>query len=294
MVPGGVDAQVSYLSRLDEKIVVESGTASQVTQKVRAAAPGVLMEVFVKVGETVKKGQILGHTELTTAKYQLDLARLALENNAAISGMEGQADAWKATREETEEALRRRKVDKSRLEWAAGMEKFYASQYEGQLEQKKVQRVQFEYCKEQYENRFFRAPVDGVITQVLLEVGKPVSYATHVFTIGNEESYMIPVSVPAELAAAAVPNATLPIRATNGKHVARGLVDSVADDPKSPGNKIITLLANEGDFPVETGSRLAGAKFDVLLPQTADQPQNAGDHSAPAAETASMAPAARP
>ena len=34
-----------------------------------------------------------------------------------------------------------------------------------------------------YEKRFFRAPVDGIVTEVLVEVGKPVTIATHVFTI---------------------------------------------------------------------------------------------------------------
>ncbi len=267
---GTLHAEGPFPSAIGDKIIVESGGASQVAEKVRAGAPGVMTEVYVRVGDPVKKGQILGHTELAATEYQLNLARQALANNASIHAMQGQADAWTATREETEAALRKRTVEKSRLEWASGMEKFFRGNYQAQLEQKKVQRIQFEYWKEQYESRFFRSPVDGVVTEVLLEVGKSVNYATHVFTVGNEESYLIPLTLPAELAAGLAPNDLLPVRASTGKHVARGTVDSVTDDPKSPGSKIIKLLVSDDDFP--GGTRLAGTKFDVLLPHPAEPP----------------------
>lgn len=276
LLPPSAEAERVYRSKLSDKVIVESGTASQVSEKVRAGAPGVLVEVFVRVGETVKKGQVLGHTELAATKYQLDLAREALANEATLQAAKGHADAWVATRMETEDALRKRKVEKTRLDWATGMEQFYRGSYEAQLEQKKVQRIQYEYWKDQYEARYFRAPVDGIVTEVMLEVGKPVTYATHVFTISNEKSYMVPVTVPEEYAAAAVPNSTLPVRVTNGRHVARGLVDRVAEDPKNPGKKIITLMVNQNDFPRSTGQNLSGAKFDVLLPQGETPVQDSG------------------
>ncbi|MDP3849981.1 MAG: HlyD family efflux transporter periplasmic adaptor subunit [Luteolibacter sp.] len=271
ILPGALRAEGTSLSALGDKVIVESGGATQVVEKVRARAPGVLMEVHVRVGDSVKKGQALGNTELAPTKYQLNLARQALANNASLNATEGQADAWSATREETEAALRKRTVEKSRLDWATGMEKYHRGNYEAQLEQKKVQRIQYEYWQEQYESRFFRSPVDGIVTEVLLEPGKPVNYATHVFTVGNEESFMIPVTVPAELAAGLLPNTLLPVRATTGKHVARGTVDSIANDPKSAGKKIIKLLVSDDDFP--GGTHLSGTKFDVLLPQAADPPQ---------------------
>jgi hypothetical protein len=159
------------------------------------------------------------------------------------------------------------------------------------LEQKKLQRIQYEYWQQQYEARFFKAPVDGVVTEVLLDVGKPVTYATHVFTVGNKDSYMVPLTVPAEFANALSTNSLLPIRATNGKHVARGLVDSITDNPKAPGKKIIKLLVNGRDFPTETSSNLSGTKFDVLLPQTAEDAQ---DNQPPSGDPAPTVPAARP
>ncbi|MCU0779000.1 MAG: HlyD family efflux transporter periplasmic adaptor subunit [Akkermansiaceae bacterium] len=253
----------------DDKIIVESGEATPVTEKVRAAAPGTLVAILVKPGDNVKKDQILGHTELAATKYQLDLARHALENIAPLTAAEGQAEAWTATRVETEEAVRRRKVEKIRLDWAAGMEKFHRANHQAQLEQKKLQRIQYEYWQEQYEARFLRAPVDGVVTEVLSEPGKPVGYAAHVFTVSNEASYMIPVSVPAKLVQWVIANSMLPIRSSRSRFVTRGRVDSIIDDPSSPGRKIVRLLVSEADLPRGPDANPTGMTFDVLLPQDA-------------------------
>ena len=264
-----VQAQEPLGSKPDGKIIVESGEATPVTEKVCSAAPGTLVAILVKPGDAVKKGQLLGHTELAPTKYQLDLARHALENMAPLSAAEGQANASRATREETEEAVRRRTVEKSRLEWAIGMEKFHQSNYEAQLEQKKIQRIQYEYWQAQYEARFMRAPVDGIVTMVLLDTGKTIGYATHVFTVSNKKSYMIPVSVPAKFVHWVLANSILPIRSTQSREVTRGKVDSIIDDPSLPGNKIIRMLVSETDMP--TNANPAGTTFDVLLPQ---EPQN--------------------
>jgi hypothetical protein len=107
------------------------------------------------------------------------------------------------------------------------------------------------------------------VTQVLSEPGKAVGYAAHVFTVSNEHSYMIPVSVPAKFARWVLNNATLPIRSTHSQLVTRGRVDSIADDPSSPDNKIIRLLINETDLPKGPDANPTGMTFDVVLPQDA-------------------------
>jgi hypothetical protein len=133
---------------------------------------------------------------------------------------------------------------------------------------KKIQRLNYEYWQQQYEARFFRAPVDGVVTEVLLDVGKKIDCGTHVFTVGNDESYIVPVELPREFAATVSAGTGLPVRSLNGGDVARGLVEEILDDPKKAGGKIIRLLLRRSDFTSEGGSNLAGSKFDVLLPQS--------------------------
>jgi multidrug efflux pump subunit AcrA (membrane-fusion protein) len=264
-----VRAQTPFASSMGEMLLFESNAAVGVSEKVRAQAPGVLMEVFVKPGDYVIKGQILAHTELDAAKLHMDLTKRALENKTNVESAKAHADAWRVAREETEEQVRRRRAEKTRLEWAISMEKMHQANYEAQLELEKVQEVQYFSAKQQFEKRFLRATVHGVVTEKLVDVGKPVNFATHVFTISNQSAFSIPVPVPAPVAAAVKPNETIPVRSADGNVVKRAVVDSVTDSPRSAGEKIVRLLVESTDFPMASRSSLAGMKFDVLMPQLA-------------------------
>lgn len=270
-VPNAQSAEKTNRDSRSEPILCASAGASRVDGKVRSNAPGVVVEVLVNVGDTVTKGQILGHTELDDTKRQLDLAQQELDNKTNIEAMEGQAEAWTITREEIELAVRQRKAEKSRLKWALAMEKQFRATYEAQLAAEKIQQIQYDYWKAQYERRYFRAPMDGVVTAVLAEVGKPVGYGTHVFTISNDDTYAIPVTVPAALADTAASHGWLAVRSADGKTVGRALVDSVKDDPGSAGQKIIRLLIHAVNSPGAAGNTLMGMKFDVLVPQVAQE-----------------------
>lgn len=251
-----------------ETLLCESTAASRSAEKVRSPVQGVMFAVFVKPGDAVRKGQLLGHLELDATKLQLDLAKQAFDSKSDIEAAEGHAEAWRVSREETEEAVRRRKMEESRLNWAIAMEKRYRGTYEMQLDLEKTQEIQYEYWKSQYEKRFFRAPMDGTVTEVIVDVGKPVAIAAHVFTINNNNSYLLPVTIPAQIAESAVPNKSIPVRSTVGKAVSHAVVDSVTDDPSSPGKKIVQLLIKADDFPPALRPKLKGMKFDVLMPQT--------------------------
>jgi len=244
----------------------QSAGASQVVEKVRAGAPGVMVGIFVKPGDSVVKGQILGHTDLDSTKLQLDVTKAVFESKSNVEAAQGQAEAWSVTRQETEDAFRRRKLEKTRLEWATAMEKMYRGTYEVQMDAEKTQLIQYEYWKAQYEKRFFLAPVDGVVSEVLADVGKNVGIATHVFTIRNDKVFSIPVTIPAEVARVAESGGSVPVRPANGKTSAYALVDSVSDNPLKAGHKIIRLLVPVADFPVTMRTKLIGMKFEVLFP----------------------------
>lgn len=250
----------------DEPLIYESAGASRVVELVRAEAQGIMVGVFVKTGDTVTKGQLLGHTELDATKFQLDLAQAALDAKGNVDAAKGQADAWSVTREETQEAVRKRRVEKTRLAWATAMEKMYQGTYEIQLDAEKAQLIQYTYWKEQYEKRFFRAPVDGVVSQVLVEPGKSVAIAAHAFTIQNDNLYSIPVTVPDEVARTATTGQTLPVRPESNKIATRALVGAVNDSPGKPGNKTVQLLIPINSFPASIRAKLIGTKFEVLFP----------------------------
>jgi multidrug efflux pump subunit AcrA (membrane-fusion protein) len=259
-------SQTLYPSASGDMLMYQSAGASQVVEKVRAGAPGVMFEIFVKPGDTVAKGQILGYTDLESTKLQLDVAKAVLESKANVEAAQGQAEAWSVTRQETEDSFRRRKLEKTRLEWATAMEKMYRGTYEVQMDAEKIQLIQYEYWKDQYEKRFFRAPVEGVVSEVLADVGKQVAIAAHVFTIRNDQVFSIPVTIPSEVARTAESGGSVPVRPANSKASTRALVDSVSNNPAKAGDKIIRLLVPVADFPAAMRTKLIGMKFEVLFP----------------------------
>jgi biotin carboxyl carrier protein len=263
--------QSSSQNKSGEMVMFQSAGATRVMEKVRSACQGVMFALYVKPGEAVTKDQLLGNAELDATKLQLDLAKQTMEAKANVDAAKGQSDAWAVTREETEQAVRRRKAEQSRLDWAVAMEKMHRGNYEQQLDAESIQQIQHEYWKDQYDKRFFRSPVEGVVTDVLVDVAKPITFGTHLFTISNDSSYFLPVSVPAEIADAASPNETVPVRSSDGKSVSNAVVDSVSDDPREAGHKIIRLLVKAADFPAAARAGLKGMKFDVLLPQLAQK-----------------------
>jgi biotin carboxyl carrier protein len=269
--PQAAMCRTPYQSGDEEMMMFQSAGAIRVMEKVRSACQGVMFSLYVKPGDPVSKGQLLGNAELDATKLQLDLAKHTMEAKANVDAAKGQSDAWTVTREETEEAVRRRKVEESRLDWAVAMERMYRATYEMQLDAENLQQIHYDYWKDQYDKRFFRAPVEGVVTDVLVDVGKPVTFGTHLFTISDDSSYILPVSVPAAIADAAVPNETVPVRAADGKSVSNAVVEGVSDDPRAVGHKIIRLLVKAADFPAAVRVGLKGMKFDVLLPQFARQ-----------------------
>lgn len=262
-------AQIPLKTPAGEMLLFKSSAASRVVEKVRSEAQGVMVDVSVKVGDPVGRDQVLGHLELDATQLQLDLARHAMESKGNVEFARHQAEAWTVTREETAEAVRKRETKESRLNWAYSMERMYQGNHEMQLEAEKMQAIQYEYWKQQYEKRFLRAPVAGIVSEVVVEPGKAVNFATHVFTISNDDDYMISVPVPATLAAAAMTESTLPVRSVDGKSVSHAKVDGVTDDPRTTGGKILRLLVHAADFPALIRAKLKGMKFDVLLPEVA-------------------------
>lgn len=249
------------------KRVYQTEAASRCVEKVRSQCLGTTMAVFVKPGDHVFKGQILGHAELEKAKLDHDLALAIWEAKSNVKAAECQADAWRVTREETENAVRKRDAAGTRLDWAAAMEGMYKANYEAQLDAENNQRLQYEYCKGQYEKRFFRSAVDGVVTEVKTEPGRSVALAAHVFTVSKDGYYSLLVRVSSVAAAALRDSLSLPVRPAGWNTSGEAKIEEISDDPNGPDAKIVRLLVNSQDFPAAMRGKLNGSKFDVLVPE---------------------------
>lgn len=245
---------------------VESGVAEPVEEVIRAERAGTVVALLVKPGDVVTKGQMLGHTEVDSAKWNLDTAQANLDATGTLDQMFWQHQAWGVTREEMEDAVRKRTVPKSRLQYVLNMEKVAKSQLEAQQDLKKVQKINLEHFRTEYKSRFFHSPIDGVVTEVRVELGQAVSLAAHAFTVSNSTHLTVPVEVPAATATAALQAGKLSVRPKRGKTTIWAKVTGVTEEPGTPeGKKILHLWVNKADIPL--GAAPNELKFDVLVPQ---------------------------
>ena len=177
---------------------VDPGVAQQVAEVIRAKRAGILVALFVKPGDLVTKNQVLGHTELDAARLNLDTARANLEATGTLDQMFWQHQALITTREEMEEAVRKRTAPKSRLKFTIAMEQAAQGQYQAQLDIEKVQKINFEHCQKEYEARFIHSPIDGVVSEVKVALGQAVAVGAPVFTVSTASHLSVSRAVRAK------------------------------------------------------------------------------------------------
>lgn len=255
---------------------VQSGAAEPVVEVIRAKRAGTLVALLVKPGDVVSKDQVLGHIELDAAKLSVDTARANLEATGTLDQMFWQYQALSVTRGEMEEAVRKRTAPKSRLQYALHMEKWAKAQFQAQQDLKKVQKINFEHYQNEYESRFFRAPIEGVVTEVKVAVGQAVGIGAVVFTVSNESRLSLPAALPVPAAVAAPQAGQVSLRAQPGPPTTiRTQVAGLGAPPSMPGVKnILHLRVNKSAVPVGVASK--ALKFEVLVPAGADLGRRGG------------------
>ncbi len=249
-----------------DALLVQSGPAERLREVVRTSAQGTLVALFVKPGEKVRRGQLLGHLDLEETRWKRDLARQAFESKAAVEAAKRNAEAWRISREEARLAVRKREAERTRLEWATAMEAVHQAHYEAALETKDQQRIQFEHWQSQYAKRFLYAPTDGVVSDIRVEPGTKLTEAAMVLTISDDDAYSVPLSVPSAVADAARPGSVVSVRAPDRKSVGRARIERVSSDPRDAGSRIVHLSLRSSELPSAARSRIAGFRFEVLLP----------------------------
>lgn len=267
-MPPSARSDGAPLPDLGSAIRVESGLAHDAVQTVRAQRAGTLVALFVKVGDTVAKDQVLGHLDLSQARLNLETSKANLEGTGTLDQMFWQHQAAITARKEVELAVRKRTAAKSRLEHAVNMENYAEGQYQAQRDLKAVQRIHYEHYRREYENCFLRSPIEGTVKEVKVAVGQGVGVAAHVFTISNGSKVEVLVTVPVAAAEAALRAGRLPMRPKAGGATVWANVAGV-DPPPEPNapTRTLRLLADRSDAEAGGPGGAVPTAFDVMVPR---------------------------
>lgn len=134
-----------------------------------AESSGRIVELLVKEGSVVKKGQTLARIDNQVAGADLENARAGI--NAARTDMERYEKALQTG------GVTQKQVDDMKLQYQAAQARFVQAQKNAQ-------------------NAILKAPIDGIVNNKYVEVGSYLSPGTKLFEIVNISKLKLVVNVP--------------------------------------------------------------------------------------------------
>ena len=170
---------------ISETYIVTSRIAPFKSDTISVKSPGPIEDVYVEVGDFVKKGDVL----------------LKIEND--------ELEADKNDKEgELSESLARLELEENKLERLKALMKspsFKRSEYEDQINIVKAAEgnlikitSQYNKAKIIYDDAILKAPYSGVISKRLVTKGNYVNTGTPVFELVNNEKFEIEANIPSD------------------------------------------------------------------------------------------------
>ena len=175
-----------------------SGTSqSSKEAKLSFKVSGTLNRLSVKVGDKVRKGQVIASIDAVDYSIDYDRAVAQLKNaETQIKSAQTQRVTTKSTYERVEKLYENNSVPLSEYEQAKASYEAAESQYEAAEAQVVAYRKQVEAAKNQVSYARLTAPFSGIITQVMGEENELVGSGNVVAVISAETQPEVRVGVP--------------------------------------------------------------------------------------------------
>lgn len=271
----GVQLETVRLVPVPETVEISGTVRAGTSAVVSARIPGTISVLKVREGDRVKKGQVLA-----TLDAQENLASAA----GAVAGIE------EAQRGLEEAAARKRLVDttfdryqKLFAAQAITRQEFDVKQSEKELAAQGVARAEARVKQAREGSRAAGAmagytrlisPISGVVTSRQADLGSTVFPAQPLFTIEDQESYMLELAVPDSLAAGIKPGTNVLVSLDSTGMTSSGTIAEIvpASDPASrtfiakvrlPGKGLRSGMFGRGLIEIGTTTN------SILLPENA-------------------------
>ena len=183
--PPKVSVKTVKKEYISETYIVTSRIAPFKSDTISVKSPGPIEEVYVEVGDVIKKGDVL-----------LKIENDELEEDK--NDKEGELSESLARLELEEEKLKRLKILKK-------SPSFKRAEYEDQINIVKAAEgnlikitSQYNKAKIIYDDAILKAPYSGVISKRLVTKGNYVNTGTPVFEIVNNERFEIEANIPSD------------------------------------------------------------------------------------------------
>jgi RND family efflux transporter MFP subunit len=145
------------------------------TLDIRSPVEGIIAEVYVQRGSSVKRGQVLALLSSGPERAALDLARSRAANEGEIKAAETRVEISRKKFERTDELLKKSFVSTSARDEAEAEYRLAQEQLRAAQENRRLAELEVKRATEVLAQREIRSPVSGIVVEVHLRPGELTS-----------------------------------------------------------------------------------------------------------------------
>ncbi len=197
-----VSISITFQSRVAYAVTADGFTEPYRTIEVAAAETGLISEIKVREGDTVRQGDVLATLDRDVLLALLAIADQAMQSTGNLDSALAELRLRKERLEKLEELLakghaRQEEVTRARTDLAIA-----EAQVRLAREDLLIKKLDYEKIQAQFERRILRAPLDGVIPRIQKNVGDYVAPSDpYVLTLVQLDPLLVTFSLTREQAA---------------------------------------------------------------------------------------------
>ena len=206
---------------------------------VAASEMGTLSDVKVREGDVVKKDDIIAVMRDDVLRASLEVARRSMSVEGILKSAQADLDMKKSDQEKLTQLRDRNHASQqevNRIETETRMSEARLLSVREELE---IKQLEFRRIESQLEQRVVRAPIDGVVSDVLREPGEFVSPSDPTIArLVQLDSLLIVFSVPLAQRNHVAKGQTVTLSIGPTQEIAEGMVEHVSPTPDSSNSSV--------------------------------------------------------
>lgn len=266
-------AEKSMTSESSEALI-EAFTEPYRDIAVAASEMGTLSDVKVREGDVVKMGDVVAIMRDDVLRASLEVARRSMNAEGLSKSAQADLSLKKSEQKKLIELRDRNHASQQEVDRIETELRISEARLLSVREELEVKQLEFRRIESQIEQRVVRAPIDGVVSDVLREPGEFVSPSDPtIVRLVQLDSLLIVFSVPLAQRNLVAKDQTVTLSIGQTKEIAEGVVEHVSPTPDSSNSSVRVKVR----LP-NSDNRFQSGESTVLILNPADSPSSAPIH----------------
>lgn len=238
---------------------------------VAAAEMGTLSDVKVREGDVIQKGDVIAVLHDDVLRASLEVARRSMSVEGLLNSARADLEMKKSEHEKLLQLRNRNHASQQEVDRIVTELKVSEARLLSVREDLEIKQLEFRRIESQLEQRVVRAPIDGVVSDVLREPGEFVSPTDPaIIRLVQLDSLLIVFSVPLAQRNQIEKGQTVSLAIGPANEITEGIVEHVSPTPDTSNSSVrVKVRLPNSDHRFQSGERT------VLTLNAAGRPSSA-------------------